>query len=164
MKDSDTLLVGEWHRTSKYYWLVALSRSGSEWRETHRLQLHVTSNNSLHLCALSDSRVLCGQYRLDVFGAAASGCRSGERRARRVSAPPRRHRRVQLLLGDVRQRRARRHVLLERTSRCGCIDCATSSRSRNSRASIWRDQSNSCGSPIDCSSPNAMDFQSPSWQ
>ena len=66
MKDSDTLLVGEWHRTSEEsgdYWLVALSRSGSEWRETHRLQLHVTSNNRLHLCALSDSRVLCGQYR-----------------------------------------------------------------------------------------------------
>ena len=39
MKDSDTLLVCEWHETNKDHWLVALRRSGSEWRETHRLQL-----------------------------------------------------------------------------------------------------------------------------
>ena len=41
MKDSDTLLVCEWHVTSGgiAYWLVALRRSGSEWRETHRMRL-----------------------------------------------------------------------------------------------------------------------------
>ena len=42
------------------YWLVALSRNGSEWREEQRVQ----TDGSGHInCALSDSRVLIGQYR-----------------------------------------------------------------------------------------------------
>ena len=38
-------------------WLVALSRSGNEWRETHRLQ---TEETGRQCCALSDSRALVG--------------------------------------------------------------------------------------------------------
>ena len=38
-------------------WLVALSRSGSEWREEHRVKTGESGNIS---CALSDSRVLIG--------------------------------------------------------------------------------------------------------
>ena len=38
-------------------WLVALSRNGSEWRQTHRVQTDGEGNIS---CVLSDSRVLIG--------------------------------------------------------------------------------------------------------
>ena len=53
MSVSDTLLVcsGEW--------LVALSRNGSEWREAQRVQIDEMGYIS---CALSDSRVLIGQF------------------------------------------------------------------------------------------------------
>ena len=62
MSDSDTLLVcsgeygpdREWHN-----WLVALSRNGSEWREAQRVQTDRLGSIS---CALSDSRVLIGEY------------------------------------------------------------------------------------------------------
>ena len=40
-------------------WLVSLSRSGSEWREAQRVQ---TDGYGQISCALSDSRVLIGQY------------------------------------------------------------------------------------------------------
>ena len=62
MSDSDTLLVcsGEvgpdWKDAN---WLVALSRNGSEWRETHREQTYGDARIS---CALSDSRVLIGGF------------------------------------------------------------------------------------------------------
>ena len=61
MSDSDTLLVcsGERGPDRKYtQWLVALSRSGSEWREAHRVQ---TERNGDMSCALSDSRVVIGK-------------------------------------------------------------------------------------------------------
>ena len=56
MKDSDTLLVCERQYTSggnDSYWLVALRRSGSEWRETHRMRLAPDSNRLRNdsLCA-----------------------------------------------------------------------------------------------------------------
>ena len=61
MSDSDTLLVCSYkhspHRKD-VNWLVALSRNGSEWRETHRLQIDEPGVIS---CALSDSRVLIGK-------------------------------------------------------------------------------------------------------
>ena len=66
MNDTNTLLVCEWEEHMKDRWLVALRRSGSEWRETHRLQLQSADNishNALICCALSDSRVLIGQNR-----------------------------------------------------------------------------------------------------
>ena len=62
MSDSDTLLVcsGEKGPDQKYAkWLVALSRNGSEWRETQRVQ---TDGNGWISCALSDSRVLIGEW------------------------------------------------------------------------------------------------------
>ena len=59
---SDTLLVcsGEYlpNRIGQN-WLVALSRNGSEWRETQRVKIDKMGWIS---CALSDSRVLIGQY------------------------------------------------------------------------------------------------------
>ena len=63
MRDTDTLLVcsGEVSNTSSNQWLVALSRSGSNWSEAHRVQVKGTGK----LCgsfALSDSRVLVGEY------------------------------------------------------------------------------------------------------
>ena len=59
MSDSDTLLVCSAEQTPDKYahWLVALSRNGSEWRETHRVQTDGTGAIS---CAMSDSRVLIG--------------------------------------------------------------------------------------------------------
>ena len=62
MSDSDTLLVCSAERGpdgNNARWLVALSRNGSEWRETQRVQ---TDGMGLISCALSDSRVLIGQY------------------------------------------------------------------------------------------------------
>ena len=61
MSDLDTLLVcsGELGPDWKYAnWLVALSRNGSEWRETQRVQIDGIGTIS---CALSDSRVLTGK-------------------------------------------------------------------------------------------------------
>ena len=62
MSDSDTLLVcsgEEWPDREFAYWLVALSRNGSEWRETQRVQ---TDGQGKISCALSDSRVLIGEF------------------------------------------------------------------------------------------------------
>ena len=62
MSNSDTLLIcsGERGPDQKIaYWLVALSRNGSEWREVQRVQTDGKGNIN---CALSDSRVLIGQY------------------------------------------------------------------------------------------------------
>ena len=62
LSDSDTLLVclEEKGPDKKLaYWLVALSRNGSEWRETQRMQ---TEGLGWICCALSDSRVLIGQW------------------------------------------------------------------------------------------------------
>ena len=62
MSDTDTLLVcsGECGRDKKpAYWLVALIRNGSEWREAQRVQMDRIGGIS---CALSDSRVLVGQW------------------------------------------------------------------------------------------------------
>ena len=53
MSDSDTLLV------CSTQWLVALSRNGSEWREAQRVQ---TDGSGRISCALSDSRVLIGEF------------------------------------------------------------------------------------------------------
>ena len=55
MSDSDTLFVCSIERGES--WLVALSRSGSEWREEQRVQIEESGWMS---CALSDSRVLIG--------------------------------------------------------------------------------------------------------
>ena len=65
MSDSDALLVcssedGPYQRRAK--WLVALSRSGNEWREAQRVETEESGHIS---CALSDSRVLIGG---DIFG------------------------------------------------------------------------------------------------
>ena len=57
MSVSDTLLICSYERAAE--WVVALSRNGSEWREAHRVQTDVLGSIS---CALSDSRVLIGQY------------------------------------------------------------------------------------------------------
>ena len=56
MSDSDTLLVC---LSEDKNWLVALSRNGSEWCEAQRVQ---TDGKGLLSCALSDSRVLIGEY------------------------------------------------------------------------------------------------------
>ena len=59
MSDSDTLLVcsGEDDPDrKKASWLVALSRNGSEWLETHRVE----TDMGWISCALSDNRVLIG--------------------------------------------------------------------------------------------------------
>ena len=56
MSDSDTLLVCSYEDKR---WLVQLSRNGSEWREAQRVQ---TDGIGAISCALSDSRVLIGQY------------------------------------------------------------------------------------------------------
>ena len=61
MSDSDTLLVcsGEVGADGeRANWLVALSRNGSEWREAQRVQ----TDGGVISCALSDSRVLIGEY------------------------------------------------------------------------------------------------------
>ena len=64
MSDSDTLLVcsGELMPPDMKlaYWLVALSRNGSEWREAQRVQTDGIGQIS---CALSDSRVLIGDFK-----------------------------------------------------------------------------------------------------
>ena len=57
MSGSDTLLVSSIERGA--CWLVALSRNDSEWREAQRVQTDGSGNIS---CALSDSRVLIGQW------------------------------------------------------------------------------------------------------
>ena len=62
MSDSDTLLVcsneiGPGRKTAK--WLVALSRNGSEWREAQRVEI---DGRGWISCALSDSRVLIGDF------------------------------------------------------------------------------------------------------
>lgn len=54
--DTDTLLVCLYKQNKR--WLVALSRSGSRWREAQRVQ---TAGNGDVCCALSDSRVLIGE-------------------------------------------------------------------------------------------------------
>ena len=62
MSDSDTLLVcsGEYGPDRKYAkWMLALSRNGNDWRETHRVQTDGIGHIS---CALSDSRVLIGEW------------------------------------------------------------------------------------------------------
>ena len=63
MSDSDTLLVcsDEYGPDMKFaHWLVALSRNGSEWREAQRVQ---TDRMGRISCALSDSRVLIGEWK-----------------------------------------------------------------------------------------------------
>ena len=110
-------------------WLIALSRSGGEWRETQRLQ---TDAFGYTCCALSDSRVLVGGVRslsLDVNGAVPSGERPDSHCA---PLPHRRARRVQAVSRDERQRHTRGDVPRRLTYRCG--DCAATG-SRNSRAS-----------------------------
>ena len=60
MSDSDTLLVcssEDGPDKERAYWLVALSRNGSEWREAQRVQ---TDGAGVFSCAISDSRVLIG--------------------------------------------------------------------------------------------------------
>ena len=59
MSNSDLMLVcsNEYWQNEWANWLVLLSREGSEWRETHRVQTAVEM-----CCALSDSRVLVGDY------------------------------------------------------------------------------------------------------
>ena len=61
ISDSDTLLVcsDEYGPDMNARWLVALSRNGSEWREAQRVQ---TDGRGMISCALSDSRVLIGQW------------------------------------------------------------------------------------------------------
>ena len=62
MSDSDTLLLcsGELGPDRKLaYWLVALVRNDSEWREAQRVQ---TDGMGTMCCALSDSRVLIGDW------------------------------------------------------------------------------------------------------
>ena len=62
MSDSDTLLVcsaEEEPDGELANWLVALSRNGSEWREAQRVQ---TDGGGMISCALSDSRVLIGEF------------------------------------------------------------------------------------------------------
>ena len=62
MNQSDTLLVcSEEKGPDNNYanWLVALSRTGSEWREMQRLPI---DGEGWICCALTDSRVLIGQY------------------------------------------------------------------------------------------------------
>ena len=62
MSDSDTLLLCSWEKGpdgKRAEWLVALSRNGSEWREAQRVQTDGVGQIS---CALSDSRVLIGEY------------------------------------------------------------------------------------------------------
>ena len=63
MSDSDMLLVCSYEVGPDKLlanWLVALSRNGSEWRETQRVQ---TDGDRDISCALSDSRVLIGERR-----------------------------------------------------------------------------------------------------
>ena len=63
ISDSDTLLVcwGEYGPDKEWAnWLVALSRNGSEWREAHRVKIY---GYGIICCALSDSRVLIGEWR-----------------------------------------------------------------------------------------------------
>ena len=67
MSDSDTLLVcsGELGPDRNYAnWLVALSRNGSEWREAQRVQ---TDGMGQISCALSDSRVLIGDWESTMY-------------------------------------------------------------------------------------------------
>ena len=70
MSDSDTLLVCSSEHLLDLKvanWLVALSRNGSEWRAAQRVQIDGMGEIS---CALSDSRVLIGQYNntnMDLF-------------------------------------------------------------------------------------------------
>ena len=66
MSDSDTLLVcSSEEGQGGADWLVAMSRSGSEWREAHRVQ---TDGRVYIICALSDSRVLIGySYCMELF-------------------------------------------------------------------------------------------------
>ena len=63
MNDSDTLFVCSYEvgpdKLFKGNWLVAPSCNGSEWREAQRVQ---TERKGEICCALSDSRVLIGQY------------------------------------------------------------------------------------------------------
>ena len=107
MSDSDTLLVcsGEYGPDQKLaYWLVALIRNGSEWREAQRVQ---TDGMGTMCCALSDSRVLIGERsstNMELFRV--------ERRPVHCARPPHpRARRVLLVLRDARQRHARGDVL-----------------------------------------------------
>ena len=121
MSDSDTLLVcsRENGPDRKYaYWLVALSRNGSEWREAQRVQ---TDGKREIRCALTDSRVLIGvaiyvRTNLELFCV-----ESGPRIARvyRIHVPE-------------QYKWSRRHAAAtcswrfrtRWTSRCACIDCA----------------------------------------
>lgn len=62
MTDSDTLLVCSSElgpNNVRAYWLVAVGRIKHEWREAHREQIE---DNGEICCAISDSRVLVGQY------------------------------------------------------------------------------------------------------
>ena len=64
LSDSDTLLmclseVSKQGQRQIVNWLVALSRNGSTWREAHRVQTDRIGSIS---CALSDSRVLIGDW------------------------------------------------------------------------------------------------------
>ena len=67
MSDSDTLLVCSHEKGpdgNVARWLVALSRNGNKWRETHRVQTEAGGRIS---CALSDSRVLIGYGRSKIL-------------------------------------------------------------------------------------------------
>lgn len=60
MSVSDTLLVCTSEQNKR--WLVALSRSGSWWREAQRVEIETEVTEPMISCALNDSRVLVGQY------------------------------------------------------------------------------------------------------
>ena len=65
VSDSDTLLVCSSESVldqKSVNWLAALSRNGSLWRETHRVQTEGKCWNIMICCALSDSRVLIGMW------------------------------------------------------------------------------------------------------
>ena len=153
MSDSDTLLVCSLEKVERpdqkwANWLVALSREGSEWREAQRVRI---DGDGHMCCALSDSRVLVGEWDstyMELFRVESGPILIA--RLCRIDVP-KKYRQFQR---DERQRHARGDVTTRLTSRCGCFDCAARARSRNSRASSWSSLRHFCGSMIDCSSPN----------
>ena len=127
MSDSDTLLVcsrekGQDRKLA--YWLVALSRNGSEWREAQRVQ---TDGRGQISCALSDSRVLIGEpysTYMELFRV-----ESGPRIARvHPIHVPEKYLWFSATCGNDML------VPLRMTILCACIDCAATGW-RNSRAS-----------------------------
>ena len=105
---ADRLLVAERNGDA----VAELAVSGA--RIERRRQL-IAADERIHVCewcAVDDGLAIVDLYSKDLLPPSQL-CRRGERRARCVSASPRRHRTVLLLLGDVRQRNTRRHVVRE---------------------------------------------------